>query len=444
MYKKLILILSLFLICSCGIKKIEPIDYSRLSEQTGRKVLDSDNDGYIDIGYFDLDELASNLDITVTESEVEGYVKDSDQMAMNGPYIWANKIPIGFGTSWSALLAYNDDDTILRLSQFVDSTANTDEALDDSETEITVTDSSVLFAELVMKVGTEYMLIDSIDDGTTITVQRGYWGSTAAAHDTNQDIHWQKPFFFWDFQNGVFGTYELEDPSFNLYDVNITSAETTLSGIRSDREIGGVSGNATDTTPATKDSEIYIRYYKNNVKTTAVTVGENGVKLRGNTLMAWFSKDGEPPSSNYATIDTRNQIPVLDFNDSTDESIEFSGIMPRSYSGNGVTLILGWMATDTTVTPHNCIWQAAFKSVTSDTDDLDSKAFAAANSVTDAEASASGEVVYAEITFTDGADMDSVAAGEYFRLKVNRDADNGSDNLTDDSELVSVEMRDTP
>lgn len=164
----------------------------------------------------------------------------------------------------------------------------------------------------------------------------------------------------------------------------------------------------------------------------------------GDTLVVFTALHNEPPAANYATLDTRNNIPVLDFNDGTDETAEFGGVMPRHYSATtGVTVTLGWMATDTTVTPHNCIWDVAFKSVTDDADDLDSKAYAAVNSVTDAEASASGEVAYATITFTDGADMDSVAAGEYFRLKVTRDADNGSDTLTDDAELVFVEVKDT-
>jgi hypothetical protein len=117
--------------------------------------------------------------------------------------------------------------------------------------------------------------------------------------------------------------------------------------------------------------------------------------------------------------------------------------MPRNYAGGGVTVTIGWMATDTTVTPHNVVWDVAFKSVTNDADDLDTKAFAAVNSVTDQEASASGEVAYAAITFTNGADMDSVAAGEYFRLRVTRDANNGSDSLTDDAELVFVEIKES-
>ena len=163
----------------------------------------------------------------------------------------------------------------------------------------------------------------------------------------------------------------------------------------------------------------------------------------GDTLCYFNALNNEPPAANYATLDTRNSIYVLDFNADADEFAEFGGFMPRHYDGGGVTVTLGWMATDTTVTPHNVVWNVAFKSVTNDADDLDSKAFAASNSVTDEEASASGEVAYATITFTDGADMDSVVAGEYFRLQISRDADNVSDTLTDDAELVFVEIKET-
>ena len=48
----------------------------------------------------------------------------------------------------------------------------------------------------------------------------------------------------------------------------------------------------------------------------------------------------------------------------------------------------------------------------------------------------------ASTTFiTDGADMDSVAAGELFRLKVTRDAT--SDDASGDAELYAVEIRES-
>lgn len=160
----------------------------------------------------------------------------------------------------------------------------------------------------------------------------------------------------------------------------------------------------------------------------------------GDTLCVWTPQMAELPTTAYPTYDVRNGALVLDFDDTTDEHAEFAGFMPRHYAATtGVTLTIGWMAE--TATSNSCNWEVAFKSVTDDADDLDTKAFAAANTVTATTASASGEVDYATITFTDGVDMDSVAAGEYFRLDINRDAT--GDSLVDDAELVFMELRET-
>ncbi|NIQ10453.1 MAG: hypothetical protein GWO10_16275, partial [candidate division Zixibacteria bacterium] len=45
------------------------------------------------------------------------------------------------------------------------------------------------------------------------------------------------------------------------------------------------------------------------------------------------------------------------------------------------------------------------------------------------------------VTFTDGADMDSIAVGEGFRMKITRDATN--DTATGDAELRFVEIKET-
>ncbi len=152
------------------------------------------------------------------------------------------------------------------------------------------------------------------------------------------------------------------------------------------------------------------------------------------------------PVSAFATLDTRNDNLVLDFDDTTNEVAMFQGFMPEHYGGNGVTLRIGVMATDLTVTPHDVSVFAFFKSVTDNVDDLDTKNFAVPQSNTAVdEAAASGRVRYFTIAFTNGAQMDSVAAGEMFYLLIMRDAqDATNDDLTDDMELVFVEVRETP
>ena len=166
----------------------------------------------------------------------------------------------------------------------------------------------------------------------------------------------------------------------------------------------------------------------------------------GDTLIVLTPLHNEPPASAFATLDTRNGFACLDFNDTTDEEAIFRCVMPRHYGGGGLTITLGWAATDVTVTPHNVVWQVDLWRVANDADDIDSPAFVGLNtSGAVAEASASGELSYDTVTFTDGADMDSIAVGEMFFLKVRRDADDtsGTDSLTDDAELYFIEVKET-
>lgn len=170
----------------------------------------------------------------------------------------------------------------------------------------------------------------------------------------------------------------------------------------------------------------------------------------GDTLLTLSPMNGCPPDATFATLDTfaggsspAENHPVLDFDSSTAEYMDFYCVMPRSYAGGGLTLTFMWSSDATT---GNVIWSAAFKSVSDDADDLDSKAFAAYNDATaDATASAAGEVAYTTLTFTDGADMDSVAAGEMFILRIRRRADQAGDTMnSNDAELHAIEIRETP
>src|SRR3990167_5459242 len=122
----------------------------------------------------------------------------------------------------------------------------------------------------------------------------------------------------------------------------------------------------------------------------------------GDTLALFFPQNAEPPAATFATFDTRNSIAVLDFDDTTDEYVDFAGFMPRNYAGGGLTVTVGWMATSATTGTISL--DVAFMSVTDDADDLDTKAFAAANNANPTTASATGEGDYITVTFTDGAD----------------------------------------
>lgn len=161
----------------------------------------------------------------------------------------------------------------------------------------------------------------------------------------------------------------------------------------------------------------------------------------GNTLLIFHPYNNEPPASNYATLDTRNAHPCLDFDAATDETAQFTAVMPRNYSGEGVTVYLHMTDTNDTNTDHKSYWDVSFERLTAQ--DLDADGFADANSGNIAPNGTSGIPVVLAIAFTDGADMDSVAAGELFRLRVTRDANNGSDDWANDAELLAVEIKET-
>jgi len=166
----------------------------------------------------------------------------------------------------------------------------------------------------------------------------------------------------------------------------------------------------------------------------------------GDTLAIFTPYNNEPPSSNYATLDTRNQHPILDFDATTDEEAVFKGIMPQSYAGTtGVTVYIHY-AMSTANGSVYVVWQAAFERVSDSVQDIDSDGFEAFNSTGQVAVPGTlGHVDVASIAFTDGSDMDSVVAGDGFRLKIRRDADGTSadDDATGDAELWAVEIRET-
>jgi hypothetical protein len=161
----------------------------------------------------------------------------------------------------------------------------------------------------------------------------------------------------------------------------------------------------------------------------------------GDTLLIFTPYSNEPPATVYATLDTRNAHPVLDFDAATDESAVFTGIMPRNYAGGGVTVYLHLTDTNDTNAAHASYWDVSFEAMIAQ--DADADGFAAAQSSHAHPNGTSGIPVVLAIPFTDGAQMDSVLAGELFRLKVNRDANNGSDDWANDAELLMVEIKET-
>lgn len=157
------------------------------------------------------------------------------------------------------------------------------------------------------------------------------------------------------------------------------------------------------------------------------------------TLIIAPCTSGVPSSSNGATFDSRNNHHVADFDASTNESLEFTFIMPQHYAAGGVDVVLHWSMTS--ATSGDIDWDVSFERIGDSQQDIDSDGFAAVNSVDNTTVPATaGHVDQTTVSFTDGADMDSVAVGELFRVRVTRDA--VSDTAAGDAELHAIEIRD--
>lgn len=154
------------------------------------------------------------------------------------------------------------------------------------------------------------------------------------------------------------------------------------------------------------------------------------------TYAVFTPLDAQPPATDFATLDTRNSIAVLEFDGgATDEATTFVGVMPEAASlGSGLKVRIHWMAD--TATSGDVRWGVAFERMNTD---LDSDLF---DTVAEANGTAngtSGIPTMTEITITTIA---SIPAGDAYRLKVYREAsDTGNDTMSGDAQLIAVEVR---
>lgn len=160
----------------------------------------------------------------------------------------------------------------------------------------------------------------------------------------------------------------------------------------------------------------------------------------GDTLHVFKAQDNQPPTANFATQDTRNAHPLLDFDDGTNEDAVFSSVMPQAYAGGGVTVFIHYAMA--AAVAGDIDWDVSFERIGDQQQDLDADGFAAVQSVDNTTVpGTSGLVDIVSVGFTDGAQIDNLAVGESFRVKVTRDA--ASDTAAGDAELVKVEIRET-
>lgn len=145
-------------------------------------------------------------------------------------------------------------------------------------------------------------------------------------------------------------------------------------------------------------------------------------------------QEAKLPSTNPARIDASGQCFMLLFDPTTSQSAIWSFVMPQDY-GSGLTVrILFTMAS--TQSGTNTVTFDAYiqKDTEGDAEDVDTSGFAAANAATETllNNQTAGYVRSLTITCTNA---DSVAAGDFVQLKIDRDI---ADTASGDAEIRGI------
>jgi hypothetical protein len=149
----------------------------------------------------------------------------------------------------------------------------------------------------------------------------------------------------------------------------------------------------------------------------------------GGTMGGLFAGGGwSSPTTNYGTLDSRGDLPVIDFSGATEETIYFPFYL-KGYAGGGLTVKVKWSGEDGAVnTDGDVVWGG---SIERGNTDIDATSFATEQlSAAVTTSATSGIPVESTITFTDGAVMDSMADGEFGRFRLARKVANAGDTMS--------------
>jgi len=163
----------------------------------------------------------------------------------------------------------------------------------------------------------------------------------------------------------------------------------------------------------------------------------------GDSLFELRPQSATPPGASAAQHDTvagastpAETLPVIAFDAGADEYMDWYLTMPEHYDGGGITVKVEMQmasATSGGVRPEIALRERAT------TDDWDTTAHTYDfNGVTVTAPGTLGQSVIGTITFTDGADMDNVGAGDPFVLRLWRNYGHAGDDASGDALLERI------
>jgi hypothetical protein len=176
---------------------------------------------------------------------------------------------------------------------------------------------------------------------------------------------------------------------------------------------------------------------------TSIAAGSPGTK----TLFKFFPREAEFPTSAFATLDARGQTPhpVLNFDDNTVETVVFRDYINEGVTfadtGTAVAVFCDYLALSATtgVLGLNISWER----LAPGGQDLDSDGFGTAQAGSVTVDATSGKMHRVQVNFTKAQLPSGFAAGDMFRLRIQRNTSVGSDH-TADAQFVGCFANFTP
>jgi hypothetical protein len=144
----------------------------------------------------------------------------------------------------------------------------------------------------------------------------------------------------------------------------------------------------------------------------------------------------EAPGFTFPTLDTRNNIPVLDFDSTNNETTHFRGMIPQGAAFSYLQTNIYWSATEATA--GTASWEVAFENIRTNPD-IDNDSFDQGYTGRSYfQGTTSGLPVSIGITCQN---VDSLTGGDPFRLRLRRVGSDSLDTLIGDAEFLFFEVR---
>lgn len=138
----------------------------------------------------------------------------------------------------------------------------------------------------------------------------------------------------------------------------------------------------------------------------------------------------------FKSAGTNITVASYSFDAAGTEGLQFIVPYVPAYGSGNLTVKLLWHPD--TATTGDVVWGASIAALTPETDtqDIETDAWATENTVTDSALGTTAQRLHtASVTVSN---LDSIATGDYFALRVQRLGGNGSDTMSGDAQLVGV------